>query len=230
MGQQIAELASQDPDKAEEELAAAKKLLDEVAEGSQSDADIKRAVRLSSRMFSQLEQMIENERKLAELIGKKAIPLGVNDWVNGEALSEDDLEGKVVLLDFWAVWCGPCIATFPQLREWKEAYAEKGLVIIGLTRFYNFVWDEEEGRAMQSTKEVSPDDEKAMLAKFAAEHKLTHRFGIQEDRKLSDFYAVVGLPHVVLIDREGKIQLVKFGTNVNSADEIEAKIEELIAG
>ena len=70
-------------------------------------------------------------------------PLAVKNWVNGTQLTDADRKGKVVLLDFWAVWCGPCIATFPHLREWNEKYADKGLVVIGLThKDYGFVWDE----------------------------------------------------------------------------------------
>ena len=230
LGQEVSSLASSDPDKAEEMLAAAKAFMDELAESSESDDDIKRAVRIAGRTFSQLERSIADERKLLELIGKDAPPLGVKDWVNGESLSDDDLKGKVVLLDFWAVWCGPCIATFPHLREWNEKYADKGLVIVGLTRYYNMKWDEEAGRAARSTEEVTPEEEQAMLAKFADEHDLEHRFGIQEDRSLSEFYAVTGIPHVVLIDREGKVRLVKVGAGESNAKEIGALIEELIAG
>ena len=229
LGQHLSSLASSDPAKAEEELADAKEFLDGLTENSDSDADVKRAVRLAGRMFDQLEQQIASERKLAELIGKEAPPLGIKEWVNGEALTDDDLEGKVVLLDFWAVWCGPCIATFPHLREWNEKYADKGLVIIGLTRYYNMVWDEDAERAKRSTEEVAPEDEQAMLVKFAEAHDLGHRFGIQADRALSEFYAVTGIPHVVLIDREGKVRLVKVGAGESNAKEIGAMIAELIA-
>ena len=229
LGQHLASLADSDPAKAEEELAAAKTFLDEVAESSDSNDDVKRTIRLAGRMFDQLEEMIADQKKLAELIGKDAPPLNVKDWVNGEPLSEEDLKGKVVLLDFWAVWCGPCIATFPHLRQWNEKYAEEGLVIIGLTRYYNMTWDEEAGRAKRSTDEVSAEDEQAMLKKFAEEHNLEHRFAIQEDRTLSDFYAVSGIPHVVLIDRAGKVRLVKVGAGESNAEEIGATIKELIS-
>ena len=230
LGRELSHMASSDPAQAEKELADAKSFLDELAENSASDDTVKGTIRAVGRMFAQLEQQIASERKLAELIGKEAPPLGVKEWVNGEALTEDDLEGKVVLLDFWAVWCGPCIATFPNLREWHEKYADKGLVIIGLTRYYNMVWDEEAERAKRSTDEVSPEEEQAMLAKFAEAYDLEHRFGIQEDRTLSEFYAVTGIPHVVLIDREGKVRMVKVGAGQSNAEEIGAMIEELISG
>ena len=228
-GPHLQSLVSTDLDKAEKELASAKAMLDKVAESSESDPGVARAVRLTGRMFKQLEQVIENERKLAELVGKDAIPLDVKEWVNGKPLSDDDLKGKVVLLDFWAVWCGPCIATFPNLREWHDKYADKGLVIVGLTRYYNFYWDEEKGTALQSTDEVAPEAEREMLEKFAAKYELEHRFAIQEDRTLSEFYAVVGIPHLVVIDREGKIRLIKVGAGEGTAEEVGALLEELIA-
>ena len=78
---------------------------------------------------------------------------------------------KAVLLDFWAVWCGPCIATFPHLREWQEKYGEKGLVMIGVTNYYNFEWDDTAGRAKRSMGQVAHEAEHEMLKKFATHYK-----------------------------------------------------------
>jgi len=57
---------------------------------------------------------------------------GGQEWLNSEALSINDLKGKVVLVDFWTYTCINCIRTLPYLKDWHEKYASKGLVIIGV--------------------------------------------------------------------------------------------------
>jgi thiol-disulfide isomerase/thioredoxin len=227
--QEAGSLASSDPDKAEKMLSGAKEFLASIGEKAEDDA-AKTALETVDRAFSRLESSIANAKKLAELIGSDAAPLKVDAWVNGEPLTDEDLKGKVVLLDFWAVWCGPCIATFPHLRELHEEFADKGLEIIGLTNYYNYTWDADAGRPARQTgaEKATPEQEQEMLAKFAESNNLHHRIALQKDRELSEYYAVTGIPHVVVIDQEGKIQLVRVGSGDENARDIKAKIEELL--
>jgi thiol-disulfide isomerase/thioredoxin len=169
------------------------------------------------------------ENAQTRLIGQKAAPVDVETWVNGPPLTDADLKGKVVLLDFWAVWCGPCIATFPHLREWNAKYAGKGLVIVGLTNYYNYEWDVKTGRAKRSEDTVPHADEQAMLVKFAAQHGLTHRLGIPSGGSLAKFYGVTSIPQAVVIDREGIVRLIKVGSGEANATAIEALLKQLLA-
>src|SRR6185369_13515348 len=173
----------------------------------------------------------EDAKKLAAVVGKPAAPLAkqIQGWVNGEPLKDEDLKGKVVLLDFWAVWCGPCIATFPHLKEWNEKYKDKGLVIIGLTNYYNFQWDEDAKKASRATEKITPAEEQEMLVKFAESHELKHRFAIEANRSLSEFYGVTGIPHVVVIDQQGMIRMMKVGSGEANTKEIGDLLASLLA-
>ena len=72
----------------------------------------------------------------ADMIGKPAPDFGGDFAVNGKATKISDLKGKVVLIDFWAVWCGPCLASFPDLRDLNDQYHDKGLEIVGVTTYF----------------------------------------------------------------------------------------------
>lgn len=182
------------------------------------------------RSLGSMAKQIEAGRKLAALVGNKAVPLQVDAWVNGAELTDNDLRGRVVLLDFWAVWCGPCIATFPHLRHLHEAYEADGLTLIGLTRYYNYDWDEEASVAKRETAgEVSPETEQIMLSRFAQQHSLPYRLAVQSDNSLAEYYAVSGIPHVVLIDRQGIVRLVRVGSGEQNAKEVEAMIQTLLS-
>ncbi|MFN0021355.1 MAG: redoxin family protein [Pirellulaceae bacterium] len=227
---EVTKLASDNPAKADELLKAARERLAKVEESAKEDP-VKRQVTVALRQFTSVEKRLEGSRKLAELVGKSAAPLNehIQHWVNGEAMKDEDFKGKVVLLDFWAVWCGPCIATFPHLKEWNEKYSDKGLVIVGLTNYYNFKWNDDTAKAARAQGKVTPEDENEMLTKFAEHHSLHHRFAVQkEGSSLSEYYAVSGIPHVVLIDQEGKVRLVKVGSGPENAKAIGDMIEKLL--
>jgi thiol-disulfide isomerase/thioredoxin len=174
---------------------------------------------------------IESKLVHARLIGKPVPEFDAEYFIATDITSLDKLKGKVVLLDFWAVWCGPCIATFPKLTELHEKYSDRGLVVLGLTKLQNYRWDDTLGRPVRAEQgeEVSVDDELAMLRNFHQSHKLKHGFVVS--RRNSDYskkLGAVALPQVVLVDQAGNVQLIRTGANGEAADEIEAKIEELL--
>lgn len=99
------------------------------------------------------------------------------------------LKGKVVYLDFWASWCGPCKASFPVLNGWHQKYADKGLVVLG----------------------VNVDDTAAAMQEFFK--KTSAAFPVVRDaaKKLVAAANVSTMPTSFLIDKSGVIQLVHSG-------------------
>ncbi len=226
---EVLSAARSNPDGAQKALEVATRAIDQAIAAAEGEG--KARLERLRRAWPQLEHTIQAARKHHDLIGQPMPALtNIDAWVNGEPLTPEDLKGKVVLLDFWAVWCGPCIQTFPHLREWHEKYADKGLVIIGLTKYYNYVWNEEAKRASRSRDKISHEDEQAMLKQFAAHHKLKHVIAVASDNSNGEAYGVTGIPQVVVIDRDGKVQLIRVGSGPQNAKDVEDLIKKLIGG
>ncbi|MDE0018843.1 MAG: redoxin family protein [Candidatus Poribacteria bacterium] len=106
--------------------------------------------------------------------------------LDGTPISLADYRGKVVLLDFWAVWCGPCLGEIPRIKAVYEKYHDKGFDVIG----------------------VSLDEDAAVLREFIKEKEIPWR-QIFDGQKwaghLVQQYGVRGIPAPFLIDREGKV-------------------------
>lgn len=218
----ITQWAQADPDEVEERIDSVFKALSAAAVKNRTVDAILRRIEIHRERMSAA-------KPADSLVGKPAPDWDIDAWANTIGVTRDSLKGQVVLLDFWAIWCGPCIATFPHLREWREEFGDEGFEIVGVTQYYNFLWDEELKRASRAEENVSPADERETLAKFLEHHQLEHPVLVTpKGSEMSGQYGVRGIPHVVLIDREGVVQLVKTGAGEATAKEIHAKIKELV--
>lgn len=215
-----------EPVEAEAMLSTLKEFVDHHAENEKIASRLKPY----DRSITSIEARLESAKKLLAMIGQPAPPMDADvTWVGID--QPIDTNGKVVLLDFWALWCGPCIATFPHLKHLSEEYGDKGFQIVGVTRYYNYTWDEESGRPKSGDRSADPNPEveDEVLQKFLASHELTHpTVVVSKESTMHKDFGVSGIPHVALLDQQGRIQMVKVGSGKANSDAIEAKIRELL--
>jgi len=112
----------------------------------------------------------------------------------------------VVLLDFWATWCKPCIAQFPKMRQWLETYGARGLVIIGVTDYSSQTRDD--------------------IVAFLDKHKLPWPVAIDPEKRTQMDYGVSPIPHTVLIDRAGMVRLSH--VEGKELEQVEKRLESLL--
>ena len=131
--------------------------------------------------------------------------LGVK--LDGAAAPLTDFEGKVVLVDFWATWCAPCVATMPDLQKLHEKYSDGGFSMIGVSI--------DEGGA----NKVKP---------FLAKHKFTYPILLDLDAKSPAWkaFGVHGVPALFLVDRNG--QIVRQWTGTVNRKDVEKAVADLV--
>ncbi|HEY7089799.1 MAG TPA: TlpA disulfide reductase family protein [Tepidisphaeraceae bacterium] len=137
----------------------------------------------------------------AELLGKPAPPLDLSDWRNGE-VQPQDMKGKVVVLDFWATWCGPCIAAIPHNNELAEKWKDKGVLIVG----------------------VCTANGQENFDKIVSEKGIKYPVARDPNVKSGDAWRVMWYPTYAVVDRKGVLRAIGL-----KPEFVERVVEKLVA-
>jgi thiol-disulfide isomerase/thioredoxin len=133
--------------------------------------------------------------------GKPAPAWTLTD-ISGKVIHSTDLKGKVVVLDFWATWCGPCRIEIPGFIALQKEYGDQGLTVIGA-----------------SVDEGGP----TVVKKFAGQIGINYPVGVADDSIQAAFGGIVGLPTTFIIDRQGRFVRKHLGLTDQSVFEAELK-------
>jgi len=209
-------------------------LLDKILFHSSNPEKIKLLYLAQQSLNPQTRQAAENYIQLSappnalsgkhfELIGKERIELSVEEWAVGPALEIEQLQNKVVLLNFWALWFEPSWTTLQHLNAWQERYADDGLVVVSLSAYDGHGWDNQKSSAYRLSEESKAEEFKSVTA-FAEERGVKHAMGLVGSReKWRSAYAVERLPQLVLIGRDGRILMIRVG-NLEEALDVETEL------
>jgi thiol-disulfide isomerase/thioredoxin len=138
----------------------------------------------------------------AALEGKPMPALDVTGWINGE-VKPADLKGKVVVVDFYATWCGPCMAAIPHNNEMLKKYQSKGLVVIGV---------------------CTSSHGQESFASNAKEHSIEYPAARDAELKSEKAWAVDYYPTYAVIDRKGIVRAIGL-----QPDYVETVVQKLLA-
>lgn len=162
------------------------------AEPKEAAATYRRIAKLAAK--SENEQIVElaekfvGKARLVELPGNKMEVFGKT--LDGNEIDWESYRGKVVLVDFWATWCGPCLQELPNVLANYEKYHDRGFEVVG----------------------VNLDNEKSEIQGFIKKHDIPWTNIFPEDPEsrgwnhpMATYYGIEGIPSVILVDQEGKV-------------------------
>ncbi len=140
------------------------------------------------------------------LVGKPA-PDFTLDLLGGKAFHLAESKGQVVVLDFWATWCGPCLQSMPQVEEATREFQDRGVKLIAVNL------------------QEAPEQISAMLER----HKLPLTVALDRDGAVAQRYGANAIPQTVIIDREGNVARLYIGASPHLGEQIRTSIEALLA-
>jgi thiol-disulfide isomerase/thioredoxin len=139
--------------------------------------------------------------------GDAAPALSLPD-TGGTTVALDKLKGRVVYVDFWASWCGPCKRSFPWMNEMHRKYGDQGLTVVA----------------------VNVDRKREDAAKFLAATPGAFTIVYDPAGGTPAAWQVKGMPTSYLVDRAGRIVAVDSGFRDDTKDDLEARIKAALAG
>jgi thiol-disulfide isomerase/thioredoxin len=142
------------------------------------------------------------------LLGKPAPDVSLKRLDGGEFRLKDYRDERVVVLDFWATWCGPCVQEMPILAEVAEAYKDKGVVFCA----------------------VNQQEKPEPVRKFLEEKKLKIPVALDAEGATGNAYQVAAIPTLVLIDKKGVVQSVHVGYDPEIKATLGKELDTVLAG
>jgi peroxiredoxin len=142
------------------------------------------------------------------LVGKAAPPIEAADLAGDKFVLANHLGEDVVMLDFWATWCGPCVAALPEVNEVAKSFADRGVV------FYA----------------VNVGEDKQTISDFLKEQELDVPVLMDEKSAIAAAYKASGIPQTVLIGKDGTVQVVHVGFGSGMKKLLSDELEKLLAG
>jgi thiol-disulfide isomerase/thioredoxin len=163
-----------------------------------------------------------------KIVGLPAPEVDAEVWMGAEPAPLSSFKGQVVLLDFWATWCGPCRRVMPHLSELYEQHRDEGLVVLGVTREYSsgYLPDAEDSSRGSSVRDLDSEGFLEHLATFRERFGSSYPYVVAAE---DDFkaYGVLGIPSLVLIDPTGVVRFLKVGSG--SEAYLDLAVEHLLA-
>lgn len=166
-----------------------------------------------SDAYHELINLYDLLHKRLDLIGVKAPALTFDHVYNADStLTLDDLTGTIVVIDFWATWCLPCIDGYKELRRIYDDFHDRGVEILGVTSFQGSYWSMDTGETEGSDDEpMSREREINVTGSFIEKHGMSWPCAFSNRSVFDPDYTVTGIPMFVILDRGGRIHFIQRG-------------------